>query len=174
MKKRIISIIDQVSNSQTTILAGSALLVGFVTGVGVWLFKKLIDLFHSLLFGYLGGFLSQLGGWTILFIPVIGGAIVGLIAMVFIKNEKLHGVAGMMQAVALSGGRMRYKRVPFKALASAISIGAGASVGPEDPSVQIGASLGSMFGQILHLSDERIRTLVAAGAADAIAAACGT
>ena len=171
MKKRIIPIIDLVLNSQAVILAGSALLVGFTTGIGVWLFKKLIDLFHLLLFGYVGEFLSQFGGWTILFIPVIGGAIVGLIAMVFIKNEKLHGVAGIMQAVALSGGRMRYKRVPFKALASAMSIGAGASVGPEDPSVQIGASLGSMFGQILHLSDERIRTLVAAGAAAAIAAA---
>jgi CIC family chloride channel protein len=59
----------------------------------------------------------------------------------------------------------------LKAIASAISIGAGAAVGPEDPSVQIGANLGSMFGQWLDLPDDRIRSLVAAGAASGIAAA---
>ncbi|MCB0120149.1 MAG: chloride channel protein, partial [Anaerolineales bacterium] len=55
--------------------------------------------------------------------------------------------------------------------AAVVSIGTGASVGPEDPSVQIGASLGSLLGQLLHVSDDRVRTLVAAGAASAIAAA---
>ena len=76
-----------------------------------------------------------------------------------------------MELVALAGGRLRYQNVPVKALASAISIGTGAAVGPEDPSVQIGANIGSMFAQLLHLSDERIRMLVAAGSAAAIAAA---
>jgi len=76
-----------------------------------------------------------------------------------------------MEAVALAGGRLPYGRMPFKALASALSLGAGASVGPEDPSVQIGSNLGSMFGQRLGLSEERISLLVASGAASAIAAA---
>ncbi|OGO71483.1 MAG: hypothetical protein A2Z49_12175 [Chloroflexi bacterium RBG_19FT_COMBO_56_12] len=76
-----------------------------------------------------------------------------------------------MEAAALAGGRLRYKRMPAKAVASALSIGCGASVGPEDPSVQIGANLGSMFGQWLHLSDERLRSLVAAGCASGIAVA---
>jgi CIC family chloride channel protein len=61
--------------------------------------------------------------------------------------------------------------VPAKALAAALSIGAGASVGPEDPSVQIGSSSGSMIGQWLHMSDDRVRILVAAGAASGVAAA---
>jgi chloride channel protein, CIC family len=88
-----------------------------------------------------------------------------------VGEERHHGVAGIMESVALSGGRLRYQTVPAKALAAAISIGAGASVGPEDPSVQIGSNLGSMAGQLAHLSDERIRTLVAAGAAAGISAA---
>jgi CIC family chloride channel protein len=76
-----------------------------------------------------------------------------------------------MEAVALAGGRLRYWKMPAKALASAISLGAGASVGPEDPSVQIGANIGSMLGQRLRLSEDRVRLLVAAGAASAISAA---
>ena len=40
-----------------------------------------------------------------------------------------------------------YRQMPIKAALSAFSLGAGASVGPEDPSVQIGANLGSMVGQ---------------------------
>src|SRR5690606_12827699 len=50
-------------------------------------------------------------------------------------------------------------------------LGAGASVGPEDPSVQIGANLGSFLGQSLGLGEEKIRLLVASGSASAIAAA---
>src|SRR3989304_874076 len=76
-----------------------------------------------------------------------------------------------MEAAALAGGRLRYKRMPAKAVASALSIGCGASVGPEDPSVQIGSNLGSMFGQWLRLSDERGRALAASGAAGGVAAA---
>jgi CIC family chloride channel protein len=76
-----------------------------------------------------------------------------------------------MEAVALAGGRLRYQRAPVKVVAAALSIGAGASVGPEDPSVQIGANLGSMLGQVLRLSDDGVRALVAAGAAAGIAAA---
>jgi CIC family chloride channel protein len=119
----------------------------------------------------LGTGLSQWGGWTVALVPVVGGLVVGLLVFYFIGEERHHGVAGIMESVALAGGRLRFNRIPAKTLAAAISIGAGASVGPEDPSVQIGANLGSMVGQWLHLSDERVRSLVAAGAAGGIAAA---
>jgi len=80
-------------------------------------------------------------------------------------------LGGAALVVGLASGRLRYQRIPAKAVASALSIGSGASVEPEDPSVQMGANLGSMFGQWLHLSDERMRARVAAGAAGGIAAA---
>jgi CIC family chloride channel protein len=145
--------------------------VGLTSGIGVWLFKRLIDLAHLAVFGELGTFLGKFGIWTVALLPVVGGVVVGLIVHYFIGEERHHGVAGIMEAVALGGGRLRYRRMPAKAVAAALSIGSGASVGPEDPSVQIGSSLGSMFGQWLHLSDERVRALVAAGAAGGIAAA---
>lgn len=152
------------------ILVATGLLVGLTGAIGVWLFKKLIDLAYWVFFvlpeAYLGSY-----RWLVIFIPVLGGLIVGLLIHFFIGEERHHGVAGIMESAALGGGRLRYKRIPAKALAAALSIGSGASVGPEDPSVQIGANLGSMFGQKLHLSDDRMRALVAAGAASGIAAA---
>ena len=152
-------------------MGGAALLIGVLSGAGVWLFKRLIDLSHQIAFDSLGAGLASLAPWLIILVSAGGGLIIGLIAHFFIGEERHHGVAGIMEAVALAGGRLRYKRTPIKAIAAAVGIGFGASVGPEDPSVQIGANLGSMLGQILHLSDERVRTLVAAGAAGGIAAA---
>lgn len=163
--------LERLQSSESVIQGGIALVVGLASGVGVWLFKLLIDLANQFMFGKLGTFLSQWGGWTVMLLPALGGLVVGLIVHFFIGEERHHGVAGIMEAVALAGGRLRYKRMPAKAVGAAISIGSGASVGPEDPSVQIGANLGSLFGQWLHLSDERVRALVAAGAASGIAAA---
>lgn len=163
--------LDRVQPNEATIMGGAALAVGLTTGLGVWLFKQLIALFHELAFVDLATALKPLGDWTIVLVPMAGGLIVGLLMHFFVGKERHHGVAGIMEAVALAGGRLRYHRIPLKALASAISIGAGASVGPEDPSVQIGSNLGSMLGQIFRLSDDRVRTLVAGGAASAIAAA---
>jgi chloride channel protein, CIC family len=163
--------LDRVQPSESVVLGGAALVVGLASGAGVWLFKQLIDFVYQVAYVNIGTTLSSIGPWLIALIPVIGGLLVGLLLHFFVGEERHHGVAGIMEAVALAGGRLRYKRMPIKAVAAALSIGVGASVGPEDPSVQIGSNLGSMLGQRLHLSDERVRTLVAAGAAGGIAAA---
>ncbi len=164
MNKKLFQWLDRISASQTLSLGGSAVLVGLATGVGVWLFKWLIEVVRGLAFG-------AVQGWMVVLIPIAGGLVVGWVSKYMIGDEKLHGTAGIMQSVALAGGRLHYQKAPVKTVAAILSIGAGASVGPEDPSVQIGANLGSMLGQVFHMSDERIRTLVAAGAASAIAAA---
>ncbi len=163
--------LDRAQPSETVVMFALALVVGVTTGAGVWLFKQLIEIANRFFFGVLGGVLSPLGGWTVLLLPALGGLIVGVLMYRFVGEERHHGVAGIMEAVALAGGRLRYNRIPLKPGAASISIGAGASVGPEDPSVQIGANLGSFFGQVLHQSDDRTRALVAAGAAGAISAA---
>lgn len=168
---RVIRCLDRLQPGESPQLIVAAVLVGLGGAAGVWLFKRLIDVVHAAAFGELGNALAPLGPWTVALIPAAGGLVVGLIARYLIGEERHHGVAGIMEAVALAGGRLRYRRIPAKALAAALSIGVGASVGPEDPSVQIGANAGSMLGQWLHLSDERVRALVAAGAAAGIAAA---
>jgi len=70
----------------------------------------------------------------------------------------------------LKGGVIRKRVVFVKTLASAISIGTGGSVGREGPIVQIGSAIGSTLGQLLKVSQERMRTLVGCGAAAGIAA----
>lgn len=106
-----------------------------------------------------------------LLLPALGGVVVGVLRQRFVGEERHHGVAGIMESVALAGGRLRWRRAPVKGVAAGVSIGSGASVGPEDPSVQLGAAAGSMLGQVLRLSDDRTRSLVAAGAAAGVAAA---
>ena len=171
MKTTWLRWIDRYQINDSALLGAVALVLGLATGAGVWGFKALIDLSHHFFSEVLGGYLETHGVWTLAILPVLGGLIVGLIQHYLIGHERHHGVSGIIESVALSGGRLRYWRVPAKALASAISIGAGGSVGPEDPSVQIGSNLGSMFGSLLKMSEERIRTLVAAGAAAGIASA---
>lgn len=163
--------LDRLQVPQSVVQIIIAVLVGLAGGIGVWIFKALIELAQRLAFGALGGWLAQFGSWAVVLIPVIGGLLVGAFLHFFIGEERYHGVAGIMEAVALAGGRLRYRRIPAKSVVSALSIGFGASVGPEDPSVQIGSNIGSMAGQVLRLSEERVRALVAAGAAGGIAAA---
>jgi CIC family chloride channel protein len=81
-----------------------------------------------------------------------------------------HGVPEVQYAVRMLGGKIRARVAAVKAVASAISIGSGGSVGREGPIVQIGSSLGSTVGQVVGLGPDQVRILVAAGAAAAIGA----
>ncbi len=158
--------------SRSTLMhIGFATAIGLFTGVGVYIFKFLINFFRQLFFFDIYKIISPWINWGIFLIPTLGGLCVGVIRHFLINKERHHGVAGIMEATALAGGRLHYKRIPIKTLVSAISIGSGASVGPEDPSVQIGSNIGSMVGQKFMLSDDMTRALVAAGAAAGIAAA---
>ncbi|MGB9641459.1 MAG: chloride channel protein, partial [Anaerolineales bacterium] len=163
--------LERIQPSETLILMSIAMIVGLVTAAGVWIFKQLIALFNRWFFSDLGSVMGNLGHWTVAIIPIFGGLLVGLFLHYFVGHEQYHGVSGIIESVTFAGGRLRYWRIPAKTLAAALSIGSGASVGPEDPSVQIGASVGSMIGQRLRFSDDRMRSLVAAGTASGIAAA---
>ena len=52
-----------------------------------------------------------------------------------------------------------------KFITSALAIGSGQSLGPEDPSLQIGAGLASLLGRSLKLSREKLRLIAPVGAA---------
>ena len=103
-------------------------------------------------------------------LPALGGLIVGPLIYFFAREAKGHGVPEVMAAVALRGGVIRRRVVAVKALASAISIGSGGSVGREGPIVQIGSALGSSIGQFLKVPASQLRTIVGCGAAAGVAA----
>ena len=106
-------------------------------------------------------------------IPVtvaLGGLLVGTITRFFAREVKGHGVPEVMSAVAKNRGIIRMRVVLAKAIASALSIGSGGSVGREGPIVQIGSALGSGLGQLLNAPLVHMRTLVGCGAAAGISA----
>jgi CIC family chloride channel protein len=164
------SLLEQWQLPPEVIMVGMALLVGAGTGLGAVTFRYLIQAVAWV--GY-SWFPHQIEGWGkayVVIIPVIGGLLVGPLIYFFAREAKGHGVPEVMEAVALRGGRIRPIVALIKSLASALCIGSGGSVGREGPIVQIGSALGSSLGQILHLSDDRVRNLVACGAAGGIAA----
>jgi CIC family chloride channel protein len=114
--------------------------------------------------------LPWLGRWFVLLAPVVAGLLYGPLVHRFAREARGHGVPEVMFAVARRGGRIRPQVAAVKALASALCIGGGGSVGREGPIVQIGAALGSTLGGIARASESRRRVLVACGSAAGIAA----
>ncbi len=163
--------LDRYLPSENTILLLTAILVGALTGFGAVGFIWLIEQTHWLFFDVILTWLrTPLGKFAIVLVPVLGSLISGPLISFFAKEAKGHGVPEVMQAIALKGGRIRPVVVVVKAAASAACIGSGGSAGREGPIVQIGSALGSVLGQLFRLSEDRIRNLVACGAAAGIAA----
>jgi CIC family chloride channel protein len=149
---------------------GPAFLVGLGGGLGAIVFRWLINLFTRISFTWLPEITHGMGLFYIVLAPTVGGLVVGFLITRYAPEAKGHGVPEVMEAVALKGGRIRPIVAVIKSVASAITIGTGGSVGREGPIVQIGSALGSTLAQKLNFSEERIRNLVACGAAAGISA----
>ncbi len=155
---------------QHAYLLVAAVLIGVGGGIGAVLFRALT--------GYAGGLAGALtallahvlGPYALVASVGIGGAIAVWIARTFAPEARGHGVPEVMAAVALRGGVMRPRIILVKALASATTLGFGGAAGREGPIVQIGAAIGSVFGQIVHAPAPIVRTLLACGAAAGVSA----
>jgi CIC family chloride channel protein len=125
-------------------------------------------------FGQLGRVASLhlpfVGIWFVLVVPVLGGLLYGPLIYRFAREARGHGVPEVMVAVAENDGRIRPQVSAVKALASALCIGTGGSMGREGPIVQIGSALASSLGQLARLPGSKLRVLVACGAAAGISA----
>ncbi len=164
---------DRMRLNQNTVNLVLASLIGLIGGFGAVGFRTLIEALQSLAIGNHDHILQTviaMPWYKKLFIPSIGGLIIGPLIYYFGKETKGHGVPEVMEAVALRGGKIRTRVMFLKAFVSAVTIATGGSVGREGPIVQIGSSLGSTIGQWLNVGKERLKILVAAGAAAGIAA----
>ena len=160
-----------------------AVIVGLGSGLGAVVFRWLIvtatDLFsgyrdYAAAPGHSNPHLSGLGRWFVVAAPVVAGLVYGPLLHFFAPEARGHGVPEVMYAVGEQGGRIRARIAAIKAVASAVCIGGGGSVGREGPIVQIGSALGSSLGQWVRLPESRLRLLVACGAAGGIAATFNT
>lgn len=155
---------------QSTILVLVAISVGIATGLGSVAFIRLLQVSTALFFEGGRWLFAGLGRYYVLLLPAIGGLIAGPLIVHFAREAKGHGVPEVMSALVLRGGRIRRRVALIKILASAITIGSGGSAGREGPMIQIGSSIGSSVAQLLRMPTERVRTLVACGAAGGVAA----
>ena len=164
----------RVLRNDQLVLSVLALVVGSLSGGAVVAFREAISLFEWIFFGTASERLvSQIGDlawWHIVAAPGVGGLLVGLIVYKWMPGGRPLSVADVIESNALHGGRMSSRTGVMAALVSAVSIGAGASVGREGPAVHLGAALSAWVGRRLRLSRSMIRTLLGCGVASAVAA----
>ncbi|MFM2063610.1 MAG: hypothetical protein RLZZ507_3281 [Cyanobacteriota bacterium] len=160
-------LINRFQPSPETVVLFLAMLIGGGTGMGVVTFHYLIQLIHDLM---LENFMAQIGvwgAWTLACVPTLGGVIVGLMRW---RTQDFG--PGLSSLIAVSQGRevKQQLRPVTKMIAAAVSLGSGASLGPEGPSVEIGTNFGVLLSDVLQVSQERQRLLLGAGAAAGLAA----
>lgn len=151
-----------------------SVLIGAVSAFGALAFRGLIHFFQWLFWG--AGEISFLAAvmscpwWVILVVPVCGAVLGGFIIVYIVPEARGTGVPEVILSVADQQSRIRGRVTFFKALATGLFIGAGASVGREGPIVQIGSSVGSSLAQALKLTPMHRRVCLACGAAAGISA----
>ncbi len=162
--------------------AALSVLLGVAAGFGALVFRKLIGLVHNvsflgrLSFHYDASQHTPPGPWgpAVVFVPPLGALVVVFLVKTFAPEAKGHGVPEVMDAIYYGRAVIRPVVAAVKALASAISIGSGGSVGREGPIVQISAAFASWIGGLARVSRWQRATLVAAGGGAGIAATFNT
>ena len=155
-----------------------AVLLGIAAAFIARILVKLIDLVTNLAFLGRWSFADaspaqhDLGAWVIL-VPVVGGLIVGLMARWGSRAIRGHGIPEAMEQVLLNESKIPPRITFLKPVSSAIAIGTGGPFGAEGPIIATGGALGSFLGQLLHVTGQERKVLLAAGAAGGMTAIFG-
>ncbi|MGC2719852.1 MAG: chloride channel protein [Candidatus Acidiferrales bacterium] len=144
-----------------------AVLIGIMSGLAVVCFRIFIEWVQ---FTLLGSSLAPTFPRVVL-APTITGLVVALLAIYVFPHVRGSGVNQTKAAVYISNGNVPFITVLGKFVCCALAIGSGQSLGPEDPSLQMGAGIASLIGRKLRLSTEKIRLIAPVGAAAGLAAA---
>lgn len=159
-----------------SLLAGG---IGVLAGGIAYVLLRLIGLitnlafYHRLSFTFTSPRAETLGLWVIV-IPVVGGILVGFMAKYGSAKIKGHGIPEAMEAVLISRSKIEPKVALLKPLSAAIAIGTGGPFGAEGPIIQTGGAVGSLVGQIFHVTAAERKVLLACGAAAGMAATFST
>ncbi|BAZ37887.1 Cl- channel voltage-gated family protein [Calothrix sp. NIES-4101] len=163
---RLNHLLNRFQPSLETLILLFAVLIGGGTGMGIVTFHYSIQLIHHLMLESLMGKIGAWGAWTLACVPILGGLIVALMRW---RTQDFGPSLSSLIAASQVGRLQQQLRPVSKMLAAAVSLGSGASLGPEGPSVEIGANFGILLSQVLQVSQERQRLLLAAGAAAGLA-----
>ncbi len=113
------------------------------------------------------------GAWVVV-VPVVGGVIVGLMALYGSRAIRGHGIPEAMEQILTNQSRIKPSITFLKPLSAAISIGTGGPFGAEGPIIATGGALGSTLGQILKITPNERKILLASGATAGMSAIFGS
>jgi len=144
-----------------------AIFIGIFSGLAVVCFRIAIEFLRIQLFG------SSLSPTfpRILLAPALTGLVIALLVMLVFPRVRGSGVNQTKSALYVDDGYIPFRTAIGKFICSALAIGSGQSLGPEDPALQVGASIASALGRRLELTRERLRLIAPVGAAAGLAAA---
>ncbi len=160
-------------------ISGLAILVAFGAGFVAVILMRLIGLITNISFyGRISTAFSSpagnhLGLWVI-WIPVIGGLIVGIMARYGSAAIRGHGIPEAMEQVLYNESRVAPRVTILKPVSAAFAIGTGGPFGAEGPIIATGGALGSLVGQLVRTTADERKVLLAAGAAAGMAATFGS
>jgi len=140
--------------------------IGIFAGLAVVCFRFAIEWSRIYLLG--SGAPTTL---RLLLAPSLTGLVIALLVIHVFPLARGSGVNQTKAALYIYNGFVPFRTAIGKFITAALAIGSGQSLGPEDPSLQIGAGLASALGRRLHLSRERMRLIAPVGAAAGLAAA---
>ncbi len=161
------------------LISGLAAITGILGGIAAYALEHLIGLVTNMAF--YGRFSTEIVqaspehfGLLIIFVPAIGGLLIGLMARYGTELVRGHGIPEAMEAVLVNKSRIPPKVAILKPISAAISIGSGQPFGAEGPIIQTGAAIGSVLGQTLRMTTAERKVLLACGSAAGLAAVFGT
>ncbi len=156
------------------VLSVLAVAIGVAAAYGSIAFRRLIAMVQEIAYGsgsdLLYSLARDLPWWHLLLAPAAGGLVIGLFVHFAMPGRRNFGVAEVIEAGALKGGRMPFAAGVGAALAAASSIGFGASVGREGPVVHLGATLAAGIAARLKWDRATRLTLLGCGVAAGVAA----
>ena len=154
------SALNKAIRNEHLLLVGLGLVVGCLSGLAVLALREAISWIEIMLYGVEIDMFSRyeiaVVPWMVMLYPTLGGLVVGLITWKWMPEQRNQGVADVVEASAMRAGQMSSRVGLVSAINSAISAGAGASVGREGPAV--------------HLSRSLSRTVLGCGVAAAVSA----
>ncbi|MBX7073503.1 MAG: chloride channel protein [Pirellulales bacterium] len=141
----------------------------------LWLIALFTNLFYYHEFsGVIRSPAAAAADWRFVFVPAIGGLIIGLMARYGSSQIRGHGIPEAMEAILIGQSRMKPKVAVLKPISSAISIGSGGPFGAEGPIIMTGGAAGSIIAQAFSMTSAERKTLLVAGAAAGMSATFAT
>jgi CIC family chloride channel protein len=144
-----------------------SIFIGVISGLLVVSFRIAISWVQILTLGSS----PHPGQARLIIVPVLMGLLVAALVQLVFPAARGSGVNQTKAALYIYNGFISFKTVIGKFITAALAIGGGFSLGPEDPSLQIGAGVASIVSRKLRLSRQRLRVFAPIGAAAGLAAA---